>query len=690
MDPEEFTDKEFQRHMEMYKKDKEYKNKLEKVLRKTTKSSFLPEPTGYYKEEKDDKDSLDVDPLEYFLKTQGMNKKDEIRYVSDYVRIDSRYRIKIPENKIEDETELEVDPIATTLNSSDIVITHEGHSFKENDQIVIKYASTKKQYLKSSAISFTVVSGYVTITGLSHGIPSSHQTRTDIQVIIDGVQGTSTSGTHINNIPINRINGLHTAIFQPFNTSQFHIDIGEALTGTFSPASYNITVKIQAINGIPLNKINANYPTDETQLQGYHVITSVTDNSYTVEIPGILGAVTTGSGGGGGVMVSRIKGITQGYPEPNRYRFCFNKTYNNIAKVKMISSEFFNTIRTVTSYNNTLIWQDLDQGDTKFTVELTKGRYTPSTLQTMIEGIMNDKEKSERSNTNYQFDVDINGDSDVVTFKGLKNSSLYQPFTVSPTINTNPALDPTVLTTYTITVSHSSHGFSTGNTITISNAISYLGISVSDLNKEHTITVIDVDNYSFDLVGPNLSDTRTDTKGGNSVRIDGPFKFRLLFDEEKTIGDVLGFRKVGDEKSITNYGSTIKNSDAYQNEATVDYTGKTITITNNYLQLISIPYFYVICPQLQMINKVNRIKNIFAVIRTDEDYQDLMIDTFIESFHGFRGLKHNLSYLDLSFVDPNGNLMEFDNIDHSFTIEIVTLHHTPDKVSMNSKNNLLT
>lgn len=693
MDSDQFIDDDFEEQLKSFQKDQKYKSTINKISHKTSRKGGIIEPSSYNKYDyKTDSlnEKLKVDPIEFFLKTQGGDKKDEIRYISEYVRVDSRFRTKIPENNLEDEKELSIDPITTTITSSDIVITHKDHSFKENDQIVIKYVGTKAQYVKSTDLSFTVSSGYATITGILHGVPSTHKKRTDIQVIISGVQGTSSSGTHINNIPINRINGLHTAIFEPFATNQFHIDIGETFTGTFTPTNYNISVKIQAINGIPLNKINANYPTDETQLQGYHVITNITSDSYTIEIPGIVGAVASGFGGGGGIMVSKVKGIVKGYPEPNRYRFCFDKTYNNIAKIKMVSSEFMNIIRTITKYNNKLIWQDLDQGDTKFEIELTKGKYTGTTLQELIQNEMNSKETSERGNNNYQFNVTVNEDTDIVTFKGLVNTSLYKPFTVSPTISTSPASDPTVLTTYVITINHPSHNFVTGNEITISNAIAYLGIQEKDLNKVHTITVIDDDNYSFSLIGPNLLDTRTDTKGGNYVRIDGPFKFRLLFDEENTVGNVLGFRKVGDEKSITGYGSVVKNSNPYQNEASVDLTGKTITITNDYLQLISAPFFYIICPQLQTINKISKIKNIFTAIRIDEDYGDLMFDTFIDSFHTYTGIKHNLSYLDLSFVDPNGNLMEFDNIDHAFTIEIVTIDHTPDKVYMNSKNNMLT
>ena len=74
----------------------------------------------------------------------------------------------------------------------------------------------------------------------------------------------------------------------------------------------------------------------------------------------------------------------------------------------------------------------------------------------------------------------------------------------------------------TITVTETSHGRSTGDTVRFRNAITFDGITATNLNKAagYSITKIDADSYSFSV--DTDTDTAGNTKGGGGSASAGP------------------------------------------------------------------------------------------------------------------------------------------------------------------------
>ena len=48
----------------------------------------------------------------------------------------------------------------------------------------------------------------------------------------------------------------------------------------YTDNSSDLIVKFRNLNGIPLNLINVNYPINENQKSGYHIISNIIDESY--------------------------------------------------------------------------------------------------------------------------------------------------------------------------------------------------------------------------------------------------------------------------------------------------------------------------------------------------------------------------------------------------------------------------
>ena len=69
----------------------------------------------------------------------------------------------------------------------------------------------------------------------------------------------------------------------------------------------------------------------------------------------------------------------------------------------------------------------------------------------------------------------------------------------------------------TVTVTQTNHGYLTGQTIRIEGAIGFNGISASDINKTHIVTMVDTDHYTID-VSPSAS-SGAGIGGGSNITV---------------------------------------------------------------------------------------------------------------------------------------------------------------------------
>jgi hypothetical protein len=203
-----------------------------------------------------------------------------------------------------------------------------------------------------------------------------------------------------------------------------------------------------------------------------------------------------------------------------------------------------------------------------------------------------------------------------------------------------------------------------------------MGIPENILNTQFEIySVLDSNNYQIKLPPFNLNSERNNNGGGLNVIIYAPNNIKLRFDYSDTLGNVLGFRNVGIYNSITPFSSKITNNDLYANELSYNNVGQLVQISNNALQLTGSTYIIVDCVQLRTISSVGPIKEFFAKILFSELLGKVLYNTFICVPKVFYEPIPELSSLEFYFYSPDGTLIDFNGVNHSFTLEITTVNN---------------
>jgi len=649
----------------------------------------------------------EYDPYLEYLNTKGLiSDGSKVRYNVTYVNIDSSYRDKSPSITSSNTYTLDTDPL--TISNDLLWISIPDHNLSINDKICLSGLTYKEKTIRtmiergnvrSYGIEFTVGSKYakiktspnISVTML--GTNAISYDTSNMYVDISGLKGNPIEA-FIGNIPVNQLNKSQRVLLNIPNSvapedqpseSYFFIELPYEFLGISSITGYNVTLTFKYYGGINVNEINAEYPVSNMQLNGFHLVNSVDKNRVAIKLP--RNGYYSGSFGGNNLHLKVIDQIITGYKDPNNYQISLGRTFNNVVQIRMSSSQFPNTNKVFRDYpeesrNNRLYFENIDDGNNVYMIELPSGNYDPSTLKTELESAFYATKKifvdsSTSYTANNYIKVSINTNSNLVTFSSYKEAILTQPILeISPSITSDTNL---LGGTFTITILQRSHGLSVGSKILISGCISHMGISADLLNTEQTVTgIIDANKYTITLSNINLQSSRVDTKGGYSVKIYVPNLFRMRFDYPDTMGNELGFRNVGDSSSITNYGYVISNADLYQDEITTDELGNTINVTNNHIMLSGESYILMTCRELDnIINTSGKITNIFAKINLTGIPGRMLYDTFVSSPIFFYDPLISLSRLTFSFYDSSGNLFDFNGIDHSFVLEIVTLDNYP-------------
>jgi hypothetical protein len=354
---------------------------------------------------------------------------------------------------------------------------------------------------------------------------------------------------------------------------------------------------------------------------------------------------------------------------------------------------------TINEQNNKIYWQNHDDGEYLYCIEIPQGNYTSTELEDIMTQTFYDTPR-----INYEHDVllndiisytnhnniaiDINTSNNIVTFTSHVKSYAVNPLiNTNPIINTDPEQDPSVpITNYKISIEHKNHNLLVGDKITISDAISHMGIPDTIINSEHTIYEIASEHiYTIELPPFNLNSERTNTHGGAAVIINSPNSIKLYFDKSDTLGSVLGFRNVGESYSITNYSHTISNTDSYNIDISYDVVGNEKPITNNILSFNNDSYITMCCYQFNNMYSTGTINNMFAKILLNSSSDKILFNTFVSSPITFFDPIDELYELNLSFYSPNGELFDFNYINHSFTLEITSINEHPKNTNIHNK-----
>ena len=106
--------------------------------------------------------------------------------------------------------------------------------------------------------------------------------------------------------------------------------------------------------------------------------------------------------------------------------------------------------------------------------------------------------------------------------------------------------------------------------------------------------------------------------------------------------------------------------------------------TNTSLIFTSDYYINIVTPQLSIIKNTASPFDLFAKVYFSNNNSEVMIDSVIVPPTYYYNPIRYLNELTFSFYDANGNLFDFDNIDHSFILELTMIDNIPENTQLNS------
>ena len=670
------------------------------------------------------------DPYIDFLLSRGLiNNENNIRYETTAINIDSGYRQIDPIVSINESHNILLNSL--TVSGNIMTIYDPAHNYNINDRIMISGVQNPQIIIRcggsfrgTETVSFNniifvpntnimIINYNYENYGIPINLPYDSNNNIDVSYVsnsnnyvstiapltlnINGFLGNSPgTGTYYNNIPINSINitqnvnlikDLSGNLYPLINLKYVYTPIDTYMPIT-SMTPFNVIITFYYIYGIPINVINAGYPTTQNNILQYQTITNISQNTYSFILNYTVPTNYTNIQpfGGNNVLVSYINDIQEGYANPNYYIINLDKIYRNVYMIRMISSEFPNSENPITPNNNKIYWQNEDDGDYVYNIAVNPGKYNPVDLISAMETLFYNtqrifyNEDTKNINapiyTNHNYiKVNINTNSDIVSFTSYQEAFFIAPFiNIQPSIPIDPTLDTAPYSGYILTINHPNHHLVAGNIILINGAISYFGIPTSVLNSQQTIyKVIDQNTYQIQLPVFNLGNSRSDNGGGASVGIYVPNNIKLRFDYPDTLGNILGFRNVGSYTSITPYNYIITNNDLYANELSYNNVGQLVQLTNNALQMSGSSYILVECTELATMSSIGPIKDIFAKILLSGLPGKALYNTYVCVPKVFYEPIPELSSLEFTFYSPDGTLFDFNGINHSFTLEITTI-----------------
>ena len=649
------------------------------------------------------------DPYLNYLKDNGLNNdSSQVKYIVEYINIDSSHRKKEPYNIIDKTFNLDFNPFNFNQNYLEINISDE--SFYIGQKIVLGGLSSLEKIYRytttNNLIKFYEGSAYVEIGingNLVYDISGYSKIDTSkMFVTLSDIVGNSLT-SYIGNVPINLLNKTHQIYLLKDsdvigNQNKFYIKLPILSDGIQCTTNFNFKINFEHYNCIPINEINSDYPVNNEHVNGYQIIEQITSSKILLKLyppSSILTQNNFGSFGNDSIYLYTIKSINKGYPYSHTYTIQLPKTYSNIIQVRILSSLFpdvFKSFRDSNSVkqNNKLYFQDIDNGNNIMIIELESGTYTDiEFIYKMQQKFLSLERLTDNQNSSYdsKFHVTINIERsrDYIEFNNYRKAYLKKSIVaVTPPINPNDG--DIGIGTYTLTIYHPNHNIkSVGTLITLGNYIEHLGIGPDDLNKTHTvINIIDINRYDILLDNINLAKTKNITSGGNASYILVPSLFRFLFNYDDSMGEQLGFRNIGNKYSITNYSTKITNKDTYENEILYDALKNTKTFYNTSLTFNKSQYIIMSCKQLSVFKNTFTPYDFFAKINLNSTNTNIIIDQVLSPPTFYYNPIQRLNELSFEFFDPDGNQFDFNNIDHSFVLEFTMIDNIPENTGLNS------
>jgi hypothetical protein len=645
-----------------------------------------------------EQDTINLNTKYYMNKNKNAEKSNQIEILNKNnsffnknfnnitrINIDSRYRNIESKNIISNNiTYLTTNPLYFTNNTNIIKIYHSNHGFQKEDKIILQGVQPNIISI-INGLTFTKDNEYIRINHKDHNLNNNLNNSTSIIIKLSNIIGNLNNKRTLLNIPINELNNNHNIYFIRNKTENpsndfYYIKISTKVSQDYEYSLSSIYINFIQLAGVSINQINANYPRTALQINGYHIIYNIIDSNY-YEIQVTDNAITTIALGGNNIWISQVLDFIEGYPINNYYKINLKKTFYNVNRIKLISTEFPNTERVIKNYplskkNNMLFWQILEDGDDIYSIEITPGNYTLNTLSTELKKQIGNIIRPITNIYNINIDntkmlyytynlplIDINSQNDLFTIKLLQRLTISKPLSLS-----NYAFEDGF---NRLRIYHPNHNLNIGDEITISNAVSTNNIPDLVINSSFNIErILDRNTYEVKLPRYTASTVQNDiTNGGSVVLITYPLKFRLLFDRPYTLGNILGFKDVGKPTSVTSYNTIITNNTFYENDILDRNITNTINLSGDNYILMCSPLFK------ESSFTTGNIDGVFAKLLLAGDPGTIMFNQFIQLGEYFKEPINTLSDFEVTFYDPTGELFNFGSMEHSYTLEIYEDHN---------------
>ena len=648
---------------------------------------------------------------------------NNVYYKVSMVNIDSRNRNILPANIIDyNPTFLSANSIQTFAGEYRVRINMISN-YSVGDKVVLQNITTDKIIL-NNCIYLIENYNYYLVNMNNHNINASYTLDGNYKMNVSLYETITSDYYLIGNIPMNSIIGIHSVyiynntimpddiknvllsnlniteeeliknyflIKLPFNYVNIKQPNSTIVFAPFENIKKIFTFQSNNIGGILLPYLNANYPINTYQYQAYHEITNVTYNYIEFNSPSR--AIYNDINGGINIMIGKVLSIIEGYPDANNYMISLKKTFNDVVRMELISSEIpyidYNMKANITINNNKLYWKYYEDGDYIYNINIKEGFYYMDTLSEQLKKSMNSIVRLRATNTDIVFnDFDISYNNNTQEFKFTAYTSKILSYSLH--LEQDLSLGNEIIM---LTVKHPNNYVQVGDIITISNALDIGDISATLLNTTHTVYSVnkEAQTYSILLVSTVASsDINIDGDGGAKTTIKSPALVSFLFNYNDTMGELIGFKYVGQPTSITPFSHVISNMNDYIVPTPFNSVGGANN-TPNYLNFAGQNYYMLLyLNDYENLYNVNSFDNAFTKILMCGNPGDVMFNTYVDSPLDFDIPIKSLSELKIKFLYPDGTLPDFRNLNHSFTLRITERLTRPVRTGLNSmKTNYL-
>lgn len=653
---------------------------------------------------------------------------------STLLNIDSSFRTIYPKNICSSNGEiLPENPLTLFINSGLIKINYPNHKLQLGDNITIQNVEGITKIISNSIYLFENFK-YAMCLFDSNNININYSNYVNNLFVYIDLIGEQTEANNNNNIKLNYILGYKKCLISsdiPLTYLEniiktFLPDFQRILNTTTTsttiinllnkkcifielPLEYNgnntfqlnqiFKVSYGHIGGIPLGYLNANYPINDYNYQSSFEISNIidTDNFY---INTNLKSFDNIQGGGKNIIINKIINTIVGYPDADNYIINLKKSFNNVTKIELISTEFpYVDIVIKKNINDKLYWKHIEDGIYVYSISIEEGFYSSETfIKKLIEKMNNVLRVNSSLTENYYNNFDIIAEPNI-------QKIIFKPYTISKLPNSLSIIIRIInnIEYYILLINHPNNYVEVNDIINImdSDSISIISIDTNNtssipakyINNFHKVYEVNLQNSTYNCIIGKTSEILLNTltpglSGGVDIKIKSKTKISLLFNHSDTCGEILGFRDTGSKYSIIDFSSEISNYDPYINSINLNVVGNQITTNSNFMNFVG-KYNYILMylNDIEYVYSNNDLLSAFAKIQLSGNPGDILFNTFISSPNNiyFKGFPiPTLSDLTIKFTYPDGSRVNFRNINHSFTLKITEEQMQTTDIYINS------